>query len=205
MAFHVIRGRKSRGPGTGASRRRSAVATMLHWRVPPLLFNARLLSTERPMPKGQPVNLTRIVRDVYHRYLQIAQRQKVCLTLHPLPQNFLTQGESVVLHWVVSMLVDYFVYDTPPYGEVALRTSIDGAGTCSLSVTRVIPAPTSDLFAVPWAQESHHCEVRPRVEERVGVATAKRLVSRYSGTLAVIKDEEPETTVVVTLPLLTKE
>ena len=205
MALHLIRGRRMSTTVRCVGQRRFPLAITGRGSLPPLLFDARNLSQELVATDKRPVELTHILRQVYRRFLPIAQRRQTFLFLQLFPQPFVIEGKPIVLDWVFSTFVDYALNETPAHGEVSLSAMVCADGNVNITVASACMTPILSGSFVPGSEgRSPHTTNKFWNGERTGITTANMLIEAHGGCISVDSNQYHGTDVVVILPPSTR-
>lgn len=202
MHLQIVHGRSTVRNPRDKHMRQHSHSTVGHKGVPTLLFDAQELSQPWPPRTTSPVNLTRLLRQVYQRFLPIALRRQVALSLAPRSQPLVTCGKSLMLEWVVSLFMDVALNEMPAYGEVSLGIEVCAEGNCHVILTSLFPGWCARRDPRSRIGSQLRTKERPGAQSRF--VMAKALIELHGGRIFFATEEERWTDIVVTLPLVTK-
>jgi|GEM_PF-4730319 len=200
MRLYLIRGRGTGGRARDFGQRRTALSVPRYRPFRPLLFDARLLSQELPVPDRQPVELTQLLGHICRRLIPVAQRQQIVLTFQIPSQPLVIQGKRIILDWIFSTFVDYVLNGTPAYGTASLEVNRDFDGNYRMSIVGAAPPSVLNFFSAPCPEVDDSQARKIAVEKHRGFSIAKLLLVLHGGSVTVKRKENLGTDVRVWLP-----
>jgi hypothetical protein len=203
MSLSLIRGRKPGMKKLDSDARHTALAMLGQKPDFPLLVDARQLTQDKTSTT-RPVNLSRLLRQVYRRCLPIAQRRHIDFSLDLQMQQIVIKGQPTILEWVLSTLVDYALYDTPAFGDVVLSADIDSSDTCSVGISTTIPEWCFQVVPSAYASDCAPYVATPWAEKYRDFSTAMRAIALQGGSIEIEADETLGIDVSMTFVLITK-
>jgi two-component system sensor histidine kinase TctE len=148
-----------------------------------------------------PVSLTEVARQVGLELALPAVQKSIDLALEA-PQDALVQGHALLLHELVSNLLDNAIRYTPVGGAVLLRVSEQGS-TVLLEVQDSgagIPEPERDKVFAPFYRAAAALETNPG-GTGLGLAIVRDIVALHGGAISLDGSEAgPGLKVLVRLP-----